>query len=228
MPNLHFQITGVEAATRGLTPLLQFKLQISSAGGQAIEALLLSAQIQLQCPQRRYSPAEKEKLVDLFGKPERWGQTLRNRVWALANTTVGAFTGSTETVVPVPCSYDLNVATAKYFYALETGDVSLLFLFSGSVFYLSEGRLQVERISWRKECQYRFAVRVWRELMERHHPNSAWVSMRRDVFDRLYAFKRRNGLATWEQALELLLSGAAIEQTGSLASSIRLSHEVKT
>lgn len=42
--------------------------------------------------------------------------------------------------------------------------------------------------------------------MDRHYPNSAWLVLQRDLFDRLYAYKRRNGLATWDQAVEQLLN----------------------
>ncbi|HWI60061.1 MAG TPA: DUF6084 family protein, partial [Bacillota bacterium] len=166
-----------------------------------------------QPPQRAYNPQEKERLFDLFGSPEQWGQTLRNRLWAHANVTVGAFTGSTDTVLPVPCTYDLNLAAAKYFYALEAGEVPLLFLFSGSLFYTTpEGRLQIERISWSKECGYRLPVATWRELMERLYPNCAWLYLQREVFDRLYAYRRRHRLATWEQAIEQLLEAQELEK----------------
>jgi hypothetical protein len=119
---------------------------------------------------------------------------------------VGAFTGVAETIIPVPCTFDLNVAATKYFYALEDGEVSLLFLFSGSAFYLSaEGALQVERISWNKECTYRMPVQKWKGLIDEHYPNSAWVYLKRDIFERLYEYRRRNGIATWEQTVEALL-----------------------
>jgi hypothetical protein len=208
MPNLDFQIVSVEAVFHGITPLLHFHLQITSRDElRPVQGLLLAAQIQLQCPQRAYSPTEKEKLLDLFGAPERWGQTLRNRFWTYSNATVGSFHESTEAVLPVPCTYDLNVASAKYFYGLEGGDVSLLFLFSGSVFYSDpDGRLQVEPIPWSKECVYRFPVTLWKELMKQHYPNSAWLSLRHDVFDQLCEYKRQAGFATWEQAISALLS----------------------
>ena len=103
MPDLDFQITGVEPATRGLTPLLQFRLRITSISGrEEIQGLLLNAQIQIQSPQRSYSETEKERLFELFGPPEQWGQSLRNRLWTHANTAVGAFTGETQVVLPVP------------------------------------------------------------------------------------------------------------------------------
>jgi Family of unknown function (DUF6084) len=207
MPDLNYRISGVEPAARGLTPLLNFKLQIEAAAADSIQGLLLNAQIQIQSPQRAYTDQEKEKLVELFGTPERWGQTLRNRLWTHAHTNVGAFRGATEALLAVPCTYDLNVASAKYFYALEAGEVSLLFLFSGSIFYLTpEGRLQVEQVSWNKECVYRMPVCLWRDLMSSHYPNSSWLPLRLDVFERLYAFRRLHGLPTWEATVEQLLS----------------------
>jgi hypothetical protein len=208
MRDLNFQIIGVESLVRGLTPRLHFKLSVTvSPPTETIHALLLSAQIQIQSPQRTYSAREKERLTDLFGPPERWGQTLRNRLWTHANATVGAFTGAAETILPVDCTYDLNIAAAKYFYALDDGEVPLLFLFSGSLFYAAaDGQLQVERISWNKECAWRMPVATWRDLMEGHFPNSAWLYLQRDVFDRLYACRRRHGFATWEQTIERLLA----------------------
>lgn len=214
MPDLNFQISGVEPAATGLTPLLLFKLQISDAGaGEKISGVLLNAQIQIQPAQRTYNPAEKEKLVELFGEPKRWGETLRNRLLAHANTAVGPFTGQLEVNLPVPCTFDLNIASARYFYALDGGEVSLLFLFSGSIFYAApDGRLQIERISWNKECAYRMPIQMWRDLMERHYPNSAWLALRRDVFDRLCEYKRDNGLLTWEQVIEQLLPAEVGEE----------------
>jgi hypothetical protein len=48
-------------------------------------------------------------------------------------------------------------------------------------------------------------VRVWREMMETYYPNNAWLSLRRDVFDRLYMYKMQHGIPTWEQTLEKIL-----------------------
>jgi hypothetical protein len=210
MPELNFQVTGAEAAQNSVTPLLHFKLQISAASPtEVISGLMLNVQIQFQSPQRSYTAAEKERLVELFGAPEQWGQTLRNRLWTHANATLGSFVGATETVLSVPSSYDLNLAATKYLYALEAGHVPLLFLFSGSIFYATpEGQLQVERISWNKECAYRMSIETWRNLMEQHYPNCAWLYLQRDMFERLYHYRRHHGLATWEQTVDSLLQKA--------------------
>ena len=153
-------------------------------------------------------------MLELFGTPERWGQTLRNRLWTHANAMVRPFQGQIDCILPVPCSYDLNLSMTKYFHALEDGDVCLLFLFSGTVFYLGpDGRLQTQLISWDKECPYRMPVRLWSEMMEQHYPNSVWLYLHRDSFERLYEYKRRHGLATWEQTIEHLLPAAEPNET---------------
>jgi Family of unknown function (DUF6084) len=208
MPDFDFEVTGVEVAHRGLTPLLHFKLTIKNQlSDERIHTAMLQTQIQLQPPQRNYTDAEKSKLVELFGAPERWGQTLRNRLWGISNGVVRGFAGSIETILSMPCTFDLNVAVTKYFHALEAGEVSLLFLFSGSVFYeAADGRLQVQQISWNKECTYRMPVAVWQKMMEQHYPNSAWLNLNREVFDRLYAYKRSQGAATWEEVISGLLA----------------------
>jgi Family of unknown function (DUF6084) len=208
MPDLDLQVTGIEASARGLTPLLHFKLAVSNQPAtERIQAVMVQAQIQIQAAQRPYDDREKERLEDLFGTPDRWGQTLRNRLWAHASATVRPFSGITETVLPVQCTYDFNVIATKYFYALEGGEVPLLFLFSGTIFYSGpDGGLQVQQIPWDRESIYRMPVNVWADLMNHHYPNSAWLSLRRDVFDRLAAYKSRLGMLTWEQAIEHLLA----------------------
>jgi Family of unknown function (DUF6084) len=208
VPDLNFKVTGVEPAARGLVPLVHFHLEVTnSPETELIQAVMLQAQVQIQSGHRSYESEEKEKLADLFGTPDRWGQTLRNRLWAHTNTTVRSFERKTEAVLPIQCTYDLNVTSTKYFYALKEGEVPLLFLFSGTIFYAGpDGRLQVQQISWDKECTYPMPVQIWQELMEHHYPNSTWLALQRQVFDKLYAYKRSQGLPTWEQTIERLLA----------------------
>lgn len=208
MPDLDFKVRGVEAANYGIAPLLHFKLEITNQPPEeVIQSVMLQTQIQIHPTLRAYQPEEKEKLSELFGTPDRWGQTLRARLWTHANVNLRPFSGLTEAILSVPCTFDLNVAATKYFYALETGEVPLLFLFSGTIFYENaDGRLQIQQVSWNKECAYRMPIGVWREMMDHHYPNTAWLSLERDLFERLYAFRRREGLANWEATIERLLS----------------------
>ena len=79
-------------------------------------------------------------------------------------------------------------------------------LFSGTVFFASpESELQVAPISWDKEARFRLPVSIWRAMMDEYYPNSAWLALRRDVFERVYEFKVKQGIPTWEEAFERLL-----------------------
>ena len=161
-------------------------------------------------------PEEKEKLGELFGTPDRWGQTLRARLWTHASVNVRSFAERTEENLSVPCTFDLNVSATKYFYALEGGEVPLLFLFSGTIFYQNEDdRLQIQQVSWNKECTYRMPISAWQEMMDQHYPNTAWLSLERDLFERLYAFRRREGLADWDQTIARLLPPPAETKNGN-------------
>ena len=92
----------------------------------------------------------------------------------------------------MPCSYDMEVLASKYFDALEDGEVPLEFLFSGTVFYAGAGGLlQIARISWEQEAEYRLPVSVWKETMEAHFRGTAWLRLGKERFDRLCAFKSR-------------------------------------
>ena len=209
MPDLSFQVEDAEAVPFAASPLLAFKLRIANADAEElIQTVALRCQIQIESARRKYEAGEQERLLDLFGEPERWGQTLRAMLWTHASVVVTPFQGNTLIDLPVPCTFDFNVAAAKYFAGLEDGEVPLNLMFSGTVFYEArDGALQVEQISWDREAKYRLPVRVWKEMMDIYYPNSAWLSLRRDVFDRLNQYKMRRGIPTWEQAMESLLKG---------------------
>ena len=83
----------------------------------------------------RYAAAEQEHLKDLFGEPERWSKTLHSLLWTNANVNVPAFTSSTLVEVPVPCTFDFQVAITKYIYGLEGGELPVSLMFSGTIFY---------------------------------------------------------------------------------------------
>lgn len=214
MPDLNFQVEGGEPQRFAAAPLLLFKLRITEvvpAGREPtpIHSIVLRCQIRIEPARRRYSAAEQERLLDVFGTPERWGQTLRPFLWTRIDVLVPPFTGDTRADLPTPCSYDFSLAATKYFDALQEGDIPLCFLFSGTIFYRTDAQaLQVGQISWEKEASFRLPAATWRELMDLYYPNSVWLGLRKDVFDRLNEYRSRQGLPTWEQTLERLLTAA--------------------
>lgn len=206
MPDLHFRVEGAEVAEFAAVPSLLFKLHIENLEGEPVRSVALNTQIRIAAAARHYEAEEQERLLDLFGEPNRWKDTLRSLLWTHTVVQVPRFSGSTIVDMPVACTYDLEVVAAKYFHALEGGEVPLEFLFSGTVFYAGEGgRLQTARISWEKEAEFRMPVRLWREMMDHYFPNSAWIRLRKDAFDRLHDYKVRKGLPTWEATVEALL-----------------------
>ena len=212
MPDLDFRVEGAEVLKFAAVPSLLFKLRIENLEEEPIRSVALNTQIRIAATQRHYETAEQERLLEIFGEPHRWGHTLRSLLWTHTVLQVPRFSGSTVVDMPVPCTYDFEVVWAKYFYALEDGEVPLEFLFSGTVFYAVEGgRLQTARISWEKEAEFRLPVRVWKETMEHYFPNSAWIRLRKDAFDRLYDYKASRGLPTWEAAVEALLHASERE-----------------
>jgi hypothetical protein len=212
MPDLNFHVEGADVLEFAAVPSILFKLRIENLEEEAIRSVALNTQVRIAATQRHYDAAEQERLLEVFGEPGRWGSTLRSLLWTHTVLQIPPFSGSTIADMPVTCTYDLEVVAAKYFYALEDGEVPLEFLFSGSVFYAGEGGgLQVARISWEKEADYRLPVRLWKEMMEHYFPNSAWVRLHRDAFDQLYDYKVRMGFPTWEAAVEALLRASEQE-----------------
>lgn len=209
MPELAIQVAGAEMVPYAAAPTIAFHLHIANAArDETIHTIVLRCQIQIDVTRRTYAPAEQARLRDLFGQPDRWGQTLRNLLWTHASVVVPAFEGASTTAdMHIPCTFDFNIASTKYFEGLEAGAIPLLMLFSGTIFYGSHGNsLQVSPISWDLEARCILPVQTWRDMMSHYYPNSAWLNLHRDAFDRLHQYKIEQGIPTWEQALERLLA----------------------
>lgn len=213
MPELHFQIQGVDAVPHAATPLLALKLRITNLPDTgSIHTLNLRCQVQIEPAKRRYASPEQEKLLDLFGTPERWARTVRPLLWMNTSVAVPGFTGSVLVDLELPCTFDFNVATTKYFHALDAGDIPLCVMFSGTVFYAGpNGALQVAQVPWDREASFRLPVSVWKQMMEMHFPNTNWLCLDRDIFVQLYNYKVRHGLPTWEQAIARMLTATEPE-----------------
>lgn len=208
MPDLNFQIEGAQPVPYAADPLLAFKLRVRNEPAEEnVQTVVLRTQIQIEAGRRRYGEEEQQRLRDLFGDPDRWSQTLRSMLWTHISLVVPSFSESILVDLPVPCTFDFNVAATKYFHGITEGHLPLLFLFSGTAFYQSpERQLQVAPIPWDRDARFRLPVQTWREVMDFYYPNSAWLTVHRDVFDRLHDYKVRSGIPTWEQTMERLLA----------------------
>jgi hypothetical protein len=204
MPDLSFLVERAEVVSNAASPLLAFKLRLTNSNPEeTIHTVALRCQIQIEVTRRKYSPEDQTRLRDLFDEPSRWSQTLKNLLWTHASIVVPSFQGSTVSDLPVPCTFDFNIAATKYFDGLTDGEVPICLQFSGTVFYANaEGGLQVAPISWDKETRFKLPVKVWRDMMDAYYPKSAWLCLHKDAFDRLHQYKVRHGIPTWEEVLE--------------------------
>ncbi len=205
-PELRFAVRSAQPLEYAAVPTLKFALFIEAPGGEAVRSVLLDVQIQIAARRRGYPAAAQAGLLDLFGTPDRWSTTLRTLPWLRTTLVVPPFTGDATVDLTVPCTYDLEVSSARYLAALEDGEIPLEFMLSGSVFYAPpDGRLQMARIPWDHEVAYRLPVAVWRATMDAHFPGSAWLRLDRESYERLCAYKARHAFETWEATIDSLL-----------------------
>jgi Family of unknown function (DUF6084) len=209
LPRLEFAVESAEAVEYAAAPTIAFAIAVES--DRPVRSVSLNVQIRIAPGRRPYSDVERAGLVELFGTPDRWHETLRSFPWVTTTTVVPAFTGTGRATLNVACTYDLQVAAAKYFNAISDGDVPLELLFSGSVFYSNDaGALRTARIPWDCEAAFGLPVAVWKQAIENSFPGSAWLRIDRAVFDRLVAYKAERTLPTWEAAL-----GELLDRSGS-------------
>lgn len=210
MPDLTFRVLDVAPMRYAAVPMLAVRLRVSNAdAAQSIHSVLLNCQVRIEPLGRKYTAEEEARLLDLFGERERWARTMKPMLWTQAALNVPGFSGSTEAELALPCTLDFNVAATKYFYGLHAGDIQISILFSGTVFYgRADGALQVAQIPWDREARFHLPAAAWQAAVEMHYPNTIWMRLPRDTFDRLFQYKTKHSLSMWEQAIEQLLTRA--------------------
>ena len=169
--------------------------------------IALKIQLMIEPARRVYDDDTRDRLIELFGAPERWAVTTRSLVWSQLDVVVPAFTGSTTVVVPIACNYDLEVTAAKYLHSLPDGEAPLALHFNGIVYYPGEdGGLQMVLVPWTRSIDFRMPVSVWRETIEHYYPNTGWVGLRAETLAALQRLKVERGLATFDACVAELLA----------------------
>ncbi|SEG80465.1 hypothetical protein SAMN05216223_11235 [Actinacidiphila yanglinensis] len=207
MTEFSFSCEGVRADPYAAGPTLVFRLRIVATPGVRVHAVALRCQLRIEPARRGYQDAEAEGLSDLFGERARWGSTLLPVQFAQVSLMVPGFTGEVEVDLPVPCTYDLDIASTRYLHALAEGEVPLLMLFSGTAF-TGPGGFRVEPVPWDREASFRMPVHVWREMVEQHFPGCGWLRLPRDTMDALLAYRSEQALPSWDATVRALLDAA--------------------
>ena len=203
---LRFACTDARPEAFAAGPSLLFDLRISS--DRRVHSVALRTQIRIEPRGRSYTPEESAKLVDLFGERERWGETLNPLQLATVGSTLPGFTGEITTPITVPLTYDLDIAATKYFHGLADGEVPLLLLFSGTVYYAGAGGVQVGLVPWHEEAAFRLPVATWRAAMDDHYPASGYLRLGTAALDALSAYRSQHVIPTWDATIERLLKEA--------------------
>lgn len=209
-----FEVLSARTVRFAATPMLSLDLQVSEPTGRPVYMIALSIQLMIEPARRRYDAATREKLLELFGPPERWSVTTRSLVWSRLDVLVPAFTGSTVVSVPLPCSYDQELAAVKYLYSLPDGEAPLALHFNGTIYYpADDGRLQMVLVPWTKSIDFRMPVSVWRDTVDHYYPNTAWLALQRDTLEALQRAKLDRGLSTLDACVNALLTAGRLESS---------------
>lgn len=205
MNELSFSVLNARAEPYAAVPTINLRLSVASSVPEPVHAVALRCQVRIEPQRRRYDSGEEDRLEELFGDTPRWGDTLRPFLWTHLATTLTGFTGVTEVDLPLPVSYDFEVAGAKYLHSLGDGEVPLVLLFSGTVFSRGNSGFSAQPVPWHAEASYRMPVKVWRDVMDMYFPNSGWLRLPCETIDRLSRRKVEWALATFDQTIETLL-----------------------
>jgi hypothetical protein len=135
-PAPEFEIVGATHVPFAASPTMLFEAIASEPTGAAIQSIALTVQVMIDPARRGYDPETRLRLTELFGPPASWAPSTSGLPWARVATAVPGFAGQTRFSLEVPCTYDLEVAAAKYFYAVQDGEVPLTFHFNGNVFFM--------------------------------------------------------------------------------------------
>ena len=145
MTEVTFAVLDVAPEPYAVTPVLTARVGVAAVGDDPVHAIALRCQVRIEPLRRGYTDDEADGLIDLFGPRERWANTQRTFLWQHSSAMVQGFTGTTQVALPLECTYDFEVAAAKYLHALRDGTVPLQFLFSGTVFTQGAGDSRCSR-----------------------------------------------------------------------------------
>jgi hypothetical protein len=209
VPAPEFAVTGAMHVPFAATPTMRFDAAVTEPEGIEVQSIALTAQVMIDPARRGYDPETRERLAELFGPPASWTPSTSGLAWARVATSVPGFKGATTFAIEVPCTYDLEVAAAKYFYAIHDGRVPLSFHFNGNVFYRDEGgRLMVVPVSWTSTAQYSMPVETWRAMIAEHYPGGGWIRVDEPTLAALNDRRAARGLGSFDACVRELLEQA--------------------
>jgi hypothetical protein len=205
IPTPQFAVTGAAHLAFAAAPTMVFTVTATEPSGLEVQSIALSVQVMIDPARRGYDEATRERLAELFGPPASWAPSTQGLSWARVSAAVPAFQGDTVFALELPCTYDLEVAAAKYLYALADGVVPLSFHFYGTVFYTADdGRLQMTPVPWSSSAQFGMPVSAWQAMIAEHYPGGGWIRLDARTLQALNSRRAERGL-TFDNLIRELL-----------------------
>ncbi len=205
-PEPGFSILSCAHLAFAATPTMVFSVNATEPTGHEIQSIALSVQVMIDPAKRGYDPPTRERLAELFGPPASWAPSTQGLAWARVGAVVPAFVGQTTFALELPCTYDLEVAACKYFYAVSDGEAPLSFHFYGTVFYRGPGgQLQVVPVPWSVNATFKMPIAAWRAMISEHYPGGGWIRLSERTLAALNARRASRGLPSFEACLAELL-----------------------
>lgn len=207
-PEPEFAVIGARPVRHAAAPMLMVDLEVSEPTGRQVYMIALTVRVMIEPARRSYDGPTRARLMELFGPPERWAVTTRSLVWTQLDVLVPSFTGSTTVPISIACHYDLELAAAKYLYALPDGEAPMTLHFNGTIYYRDGGgALQMVLVPWNKSIDFRMPVSVWRETIEHYYPGRAWIAVESSTYQSLQHEKLERGLPTLDACVRALIVG---------------------
>ncbi len=205
VPQPEFEVVAAAHLAFAAAPTMVFSVKAHELGVLEIQSMSLSVQVMIDPARRGYDENTREQLTELFGPAATWAPSTQGLNWARVAAAVPGFQRETVFGLEVPCTYDLEVAATKYFYAVADGVVPLSFHFYGTVFYRApDGRLQMTPVPWSASAQFGMPVSAWQAMIAEHYPAGGWIRLSERTLAALNAFRAQRGLTFDDTVQELL------------------------
>jgi Family of unknown function (DUF6084) len=205
-PVPEFEVNGVEPVERAMAPTLRFRIRVMDPSQRPVYTIAASVLITVEPSKRSYDEAARERLVELFGAPERWATTTTSFRWAQADVLVPSFRGETTFDLPIACTYDHEIAAGKYFGGLDDGEAPLRFHFNGTIIYEGEeGTMQLLPIPWDCSVRYSMPLAAWKRMISLHYSQRGWIPLDAKTVERLARLKADRGAPTFDALVAELL-----------------------
>ena len=175
-------------------PTLSFALGVTETSGREVFTIALTAQINIDPARRSYDAETRAALVELFGDARALGARPRKSfLWAQVSTLVPSFTGRDDVHAarPVHVRPRARRGQVPLQPARRRGAAQLPLHRLGAATAATTASCRSCSSRGRARRDWRMPVATWREMMERHYPNGAWVRAARRHASRALSRRRR-------------------------------------